>query len=90
MPPLEPRVELVLLPLPDDPDDPADEDPDDEDPADEDPEDPPLSRGTAVPTVSPFEGRDPDCPPSGADLWPAHAGARLRVNAEAIKPTVSF
>jgi hypothetical protein len=47
---------------------------------DEDP--PPLSRGTADPTVSPFDGREPACP--------AHAGARLKVKAEAISPTVSF
>jgi hypothetical protein len=44
--------------------------------------DPPLSRGTADPTVSPFDGRDPACP--------AHTGARLSVKADAISPTVSF
>jgi hypothetical protein len=47
-----------------------------------DDEDPPLSRGTADPTVSPFDGREP--------AWPAQTGAKLSVKAEAISPTVSL
>jgi hypothetical protein len=61
---------------------------DDPDPDEAEPP-PPLSRGTAEPTVSPFDGRDPDWE-SGADRCPAHAGARLSVKAEAINPTVNF
>jgi hypothetical protein len=43
---------------------------------------PPLSRGTADPTVSPFEERDPACP--------AQAGESPSVKADAISPTVNF
>jgi hypothetical protein len=55
---------------------------DDEEDEDEEEADPPLSRGTADPTVSPFDERDPACP--------AQAGASPSVKADAISPTVNF
>ena len=62
------------------------------DPLDDGAEELPLSvlpLGTAVPVLSPFEGRD-GSPCDGRSRSWAHTGARLRVNDAATSPIESF
>ena len=55
----------------------------------EEPESLPPPRGTAEPTVSPFDGRDDPCSPCGRPRSWAQADPTLSVNAAATSPIES-